>query len=65
MLEEIIENSMGKFVSTVENADFKWLGPTTKIKDLYSMMDNKEIKMINRYPHIKKLFRKDALKEWL
>ena len=64
LLEEIIRRSGGRFKATNGQSDFVWLGPSAKPDELYDLLKAKN-KIINRYPNVKELCRKDTFSEMM
>jgi len=60
LLDAIIAESSGKYKETMNNTqfDFKWCAPTAENDELYKLLSKDTI--INRYPNIKEMSRKDT-----
>ena len=67
LLEEVISSSAGRFISEAgdgagKKADFVWLGPTAKPDEIYQILEHDAGRIVNRYPNVKELCRKDTFK---
>lgn len=61
LMEALVAESKGTYTKTIDpdNSDFKWVPPAAEDAEIYKILENDKNRIINRYPKIKDLGRKD------
>ena len=65
LMEEIISNNYSYVKVFDENSDFKYFSPSTEDEIIFKVLENQDGRIVNFYPNISHLFRKDEFKSMM